>query len=412
MDIKKILITNVYSWQNKGDAAIAISTIEEIKKQFPNAELAISTFDLNDQGKYGNFQYYRNIQAIVCGKSKNRIILLNKILFFLIRIKLFEVLHFFDIPGYFLFSKQIADKIKHYKEYDLIVASGGGYLLTPSFYSILVKILFSYDFFFASFFNKPYILFNQSIGPFYSKFDFYLLKKFLKLAKIIICRENLSYSRLKKYGLTNIILSSDIAFNLSSTQCNNLSKYDFNSNNTNIGITVRKWLNRSKQKEYEKSIAEFIEDLLNNSNTHVYFMPQVIFKYSNDEDILTSERIYKLIDNNKKKRIHIINEDLHPSKLKYMISQMDYFIGTRMHSNIFALTSHIKTLAIAYEPKTKGIMKMINLDEYAIPMEHITKKSLLEKFSRLKKDSTYLETLKIEIPITQKQSFNNLNDYI
>ena len=43
-----------------------------------------------------------------------------------------------------------------------------------------------------------------------------------------------------------------------------------------------------------------------------------------------------------------------------------------MHSNIFATSMRIPTIAIAYEKKTNGIMHMLGLDDYVIEMNNIS----------------------------------------
>ena len=49
----KIIITNVYCYQNKGDAGIVVSIIENLKKKFPDAKIKIvSLYPEIDNGKY------------------------------------------------------------------------------------------------------------------------------------------------------------------------------------------------------------------------------------------------------------------------------------------------------------------------------------------------------------------------
>ena len=70
-------------------------------------------------------------------------------------------------------------------------------------------------------------------------------------------------------------------------------------------------------------------------------------------------------------------------QIKGLIGTFDFFIGTRMHSNIFATSMYIPTVAIAYEKKTNGIMKMLNLKEYIVEMDDITPETLTKKIEEL-----------------------------
>ena len=58
---------------------------------------------------------------------------------------------------------------------------------------------------------------------------------------------------------------------------------------------------------------------------------------------------------------------------------MDYFVGTRMHSNIFATSMAVPTTAIAYEKKTNGIMETVGLQNYVVEINDITAEDLYNK---------------------------------
>jgi colanic acid/amylovoran biosynthesis protein len=422
-----ILISNIYSWQNKGDAGIVIAMLEDIKNQFPDATIYLSSYDEEDKGKYGDYGFYNNTLALFKKVYKtNRSLLLQRIIYslrfieFRIKLYLLIVLMKFNIFTYWLFPDVIANKIKSYEIFDLVIACGGGYIMTSNKSYLTERIfmyrdvdVFCYDFYLAKLFNKPYLLYNQSVGPFYNKKDEKIILKHLYNSKIIICREEITYSRLQKMGLKNILLGADIAFKLKSSKCDILNNYNYSKNNLNIGITVRDWLTTKKQNKYELEIANFINTIIKiYNNANIYFMPQVIFERSGDNDLKISKRILNKIQDTYKYNIHVITEDLHPSELKYVISKMNYFIGTRMHSNIYSLSSYVKTIAIAYELKTIGIMEMLNLKHYTIPMSDLTKNLLLDKFHELKNDKEYQSILLAGLNKINNMAYVNIPKYI
>jgi colanic acid/amylovoran biosynthesis protein len=59
-------------------------------------------------------------------------------------------------------------------------------------------------------------------------------------------------------------------------------------------------------------------------------------------------------------------------KLARMIAQCEIFIGSRFHSCIFGLIGSVPTGAIAYLPKTTGIMKDLGLSAYVRSIDDIT----------------------------------------
>ena len=154
-----------------------------------------------------------------------------------------------------------------------------------------------------------------------------------------------------------------------------------------IGITVRKWNfpdsidPENSRKKYKNELVKFIENTIEKYNAVFIFIPQVIVDYASDVDIAKE---IKLELKNKYQSSFIIREDdWTPVQIKNVIGQLDFFVGTRMHSNIFATSMKIPTLAIAYEKKTNGIMKSVGLENYVEEIDEITSESLTKKFENV-----------------------------
>jgi colanic acid/amylovoran biosynthesis protein len=378
--------------------------LEEIKRQFPSAEIAISSYDPKDRGRYGAYQHYDWLRHIFYQTYRggegvvDRLRVCLAFRMFMLSLCLFRTAGLFRNRPYWLFPKGIADKIRSYEQFDLVVACGGGYLLTKGLPRKLERLLgfddlalVALDFSLARLFNKPYILYNQSIGPFFRKHDTHVAKRHIKNAKAVLCREELTYERLMTLGLRNIALTADIAFLLPSKPSRVWARYQSDNGFTDFGITVRDCLLPNQQREYEEHIARFISGkLASRPELRCFFMPQVVYEDAGDNDLHVSQRIRAQLPGNVKDRAIVISDDLHPSELKHVIGQMDYFVGTRMHSNIFALSSGVKTVAISYEPKTEGIMAMLGLHEYVVQAKEVTVERLELLLSKLIADETYL----------------------
>ena len=82
-------------------------------------------------------------------------------------------------------------------------------------------------------------------------------------------------------------------------------------------------------------------------------------------------------------RLHLLNDVYEPEQLKGMIACMDVFVGTRMHSNIFAIGAGIPTAAIAYQQKTSGIMEELGFADLVIDIGDITEDKLVALYRRL-----------------------------
>ena len=152
-----------------------------------------------------------------------------------------------------------------------------------------------------------------------------------------------------------------------------------------IGITVRNWnfpnvKDKNKAKEnYLKAVADSMDFIIEKYNSVFVFVPQVIVEFGDDTE--TAKEIKKIMKNSNK--FVIRNDDYSPYEIKAMASNCDYFIGTRMHSNIFATSMKIPTTAIAYEKKTNGIMETVNMSDYVVEIDTITKEELINTIEKM-----------------------------
>lgn len=236
----------------------------------------------------------------------------------------------------------------------------------------------------AYFFHKRYYIFAQTIGPFNS-FSKRISKKILNNAEKVLPREPLSLQYVKRnFSMCRTILTSDVAFLLKRTPI----EFQFDKDQVNVGVTVRHWLypgeNREQCEEnYISSILLFVSQLQEEGNYEIYFMIQCTGPL-NDNDLIITKEIIKRLKN--KHHVHLVKKDLNPKELKYIYSKMDFFVGTRMHSNIFALSEGVPCLAISYDYKTDGIMKEFGLGKYVLDINNITASSLIKKFEILIND--------------------------
>ena len=67
------------------------------------------------------------------------------------------------------------------------------------------------------------------------------------------------------------------------------------------------------------------------------------------------------------------------------IAELDYLVGNRFHSVIFALAARVPCIAIGYEHKTHGIMRDLSLDGWVLPARDLSAAGLYGLFGKLEK---------------------------
>ncbi len=380
----KILITNAYSSQNKGDAGIIIGMIDDLsrRKTFKKAEINISTTDYPSDSKSYSHPVVPSFHSLKNTFSRNPYLQFLSFLIIIFPLSLIWVFFYRYFNKDIRILNNVRQLLRVYGNSDLIIAAGGGYLYTTSkaFGNVVIFITI-YCFYFGVLMGKPVYIYSQSIGPFASRFQAWFVKMALRKVRLIEAREQFSYSLVQSWKIhTPLHRTIDAAFLLSCEDSFIISEVSMNK--LRVGITVRKWFrNQNEQQQYERTMGEFINWLISEMDVFVFFVPQVTFKEGKDDDRTAARDIYSYIK--PKNFVRLIEEELSPQQIKGLCGKMDLFVGTRMHSNIYALSMNVPTMAIAYQPKTKGIMEQLELESFLLPITDLNLHNLKKKFRLL-----------------------------
>ena len=354
----KVLFINAYSAKNRGDYAIVLAMQDYINKLYPS-----STIDVMSSYHEENKLPYAENGLNSVPKIWN---ILNK-----------KIFHKYS-EGCVLVLKALFNsknkKFEEIHEADLICSVGGGYLYSSAKGPLGVGLLnMLFHMWLAKKFKKKLICFPQSVGPINYSLDRVLIKKILSSADLFISREDLTTKYLKdELDLQNVIEYPDIAFLLKGT---NSYSIDSNFNGKKIGITVLNWSfadrnsNPELIKNYIKKITHALDAISQKFNIKVFIFVQVDVS-SGDSDYEISKSLKKNLE-----YLSIQSEvirfpgNTNPKNIIATYGEMDAFIGSRMHSAIFSLDAKIPTIALAYQPKTLGTFKILDLASYVLDIK-------------------------------------------
>lgn len=103
------------------------------------------------------------------------------------------------------------------------------------------------------------------------------------------------------------------------------------------------------------SLIDSIIRYFQNKGCYIYLIPHS-YNYSNpvsvNDDMEACRLVYKRLSN--KKNIFFVNQNLSAPQVKYVISKMNFFIGTRMHANFAAIYTGVPLFGLAYSYKFSG----------------------------------------------------------
>jgi colanic acid/amylovoran biosynthesis protein len=88
-----------------------------------------------------------------------------------------------------------------------------------------------------------------------------------------------------------------------------------------------------------------------------------------DNDRLVQRRIAAMMRHGE--RATVLDVNFSPKEMVSRISELDFVLATRFHSAIFTMLANVPVVAIAYEHKTTGIMALLGMGQWVIPIEQV-----------------------------------------
>ncbi len=371
----KYAMLNCWSDKNRGDLGIMLATVAELRKQDPNAEIiGISCFDFHDpMFKECHVNLKKFISSIfpaifgvlglhIGGEFK-------KSLPFKLLALLSENIRFSLMM---LFPKKIAKLFLRKKErttLDAILScdvcfSKGGTVFTD--YSsrrgrISLKRICRLFLLLHKFGCKYYIL-GQSFGPVQPGKGTKLVNRVIENAEFVYIREKICVNQYPHLALTheNVGFSNDAGFLLDPME---VIPNPIDLTFYNIGMTVRDM--GTGTDSYAELIKKMIYYLVLEKKYLVHIFQQV--SMPDEPDNKMAESIFEMLPQEVRMSVFYHTEEYLPQELSWLYGQMDAFIGTRLHSTIFAMRAGTPSLGLVYQgTKTQGIFENIGISELIV----------------------------------------------
>lgn len=205
--------------------------------------------------------------------------------------------------------------------------------------------------------KKPFIMGPQTIGPFHNLYAIKKAKYILKKSKKVYVRDEISEQYVKDTLKSNATLTTDIAFLLPKEKME-IQKSENKNRCIGINVSALMWYGGYKGDNefglsfnYKEYCEKIIEKLLVR-NMDIHLISHVITRNAD-----ARENDYGVAMQLKKKypSIKVAPKFNTPMEAKGYISEMEVFIGSRMHATIGAFSSGIPTIPVAYSRKFEGL---------------------------------------------------------
>lgn len=250
------------------------------------------------------------------------------------------------------------------------------------------------------FLGKKLILLPQTYGPFQGNMAKAMAIYILRRANTIYSRDRESMEYVRNLLGDNtedgkVQFTPDVAFVLDTRkpddfEASPLSKIP--ENTTVVGFNISGLLFNGGytqdnmfglKTDYRKLMFAVVQMLLENKDVVVVLIPHVFppADYEVESDPNACLKVYEQLKQQYAGRIFLVEGRYNQGEIKYIISLCDFFIGSRMHSCIAALSQGIPAVGLAYSKKFEGVFRSVSAEQYVIDMRNHDSDEILENIA-------------------------------
>lgn len=372
----KILITNVFGISNKGDHALFDVIYQFLSKLYPDAEFCgISSNPDGNASEYQKVSWVGlpwTLDSRISRFRKGRILL--KAICFVLWNLLLRRTHPFT---------------EKFDDVDISVACPGGYI-EDSNWSLWGHL---FQIWYATSRGCRVFLAPQSIGPVKASWARLIIRYILNRCEGIYCRDEFSYRFVtEELGVkASTEFTRDIAFSLSSSFFRDSTVTE--AGEKCVGLTVIDWGfygDKEARQRYTNALDYICERYQDKGWRVVVFLQTQSFSTVRNDRIVADYLVQKhgceLVEQSNSLSAYLSN-----------FSKIDFLIGSRLHSCIFASLYSKPILNFSYLPKCFHALQDLSLERFSIPIDRI--------------DFSKLECLLVELedPNTRSEIVRRMN---
>lgn len=379
--VQHILLLNVHSLANAGDAVLNEVAVAQLQRVFPAAAITLAMNDLashtgaNTQA-VASFNYWlKQLPAqhkIIGGVAVAWMVI--------------HSLACLIFPGLALPRWPWSPLLQVYRQADLCVSCPGNFLYSSGRVG-LPFLMTIFTLAYARWSGKPLYMMPQTIGPLVRGWERWLTRWLLRRLRRVAVRDTVSAELLQEmgFGPGEVDVVPDVAFGYAAADpalgMALLQEYGIDlSHRPILGVTLINWGAQNhrfnRQSEYENAVAQAIQAFIQTTNGQVVLFSQVHGPTPADDDRLPARRVFTALPH-LHNSLTFINRPVAPHQLKSAYSLTDVFLGSRLHSTIFALSERRPVVAIQYQYKTRGVFQLLGLEDWVIDIGDVTPERLL-----------------------------------
>ncbi len=255
--------------------------------------------------------------------------------------------------------------------------------------------------------ERPMMIWGASIGPFTSNpsYERYM-SNHLRNLTAIFARESNTLEYLESIGVNeNVHPVADPAFLMEPVQPKEEMNIEDDAIGLNLSPLMAKFVTGGDPEKWIAMGAAIIAEVARRTEREVYLIPHVTSPHDNDYAYL-QKVVSRLQEFNN--HISLVPPEYSAAEIKWLISQLDLFAGSRMHATIAALSSGVPTLSFSYSIKSQGINRdLFDHTDYCLYPNDLAAKTVAYRIASMLNESTTIKRdLTNRIPKIQEAALN------
>ena len=229
------------------------------------------------------------------------------------------------------------------------------------------------------------VQFPQTYGPYKSPLARWLAQFLLRRSSTIIARDK--QSRKVAQDLIGpeqeVMLSPDVAFSLEPVRPERIELDSLQPSTLNlqpstppIGLNINGLMYNGGytrrnmfdlKLDYAAFLPKLVDALLANQPGELWLVPHTLAARGHVEsDNESSEKLRDSLPPELRSRVRLITAEYDQHELKGIIGQCDFFVGSRMHACIAALSQGVPCVGVAYSRKFAGVFESVGMEEWVV----------------------------------------------
>ena len=378
--VRVCLMGAPFDTNNRGVSALAYSLVKLVKEVIPNAKIS---FFMGNPEKTNNVLHLADKEVaidVINYRLSPRARIQEHLLFlicmaFLVRIT----------PSDWLRRKIIHSnsRLRDLDECDVIGDIHGGdsfsdiYGLGDFIMGIVPTVM-------IILLRKKLVLFPQTYGPYHSWLAKAIARWVILRASVVLSRdhENIPFVNTllgRPINDTQIAFCPDVAFTLPAVPPSKIEIYpptDILAGEKIVGININGLMFHGGYTgknmfglrfEYKTFVLNLIQKLMNETTSRIFLIPHT---YSDKGNIYSDNeaagQVYDALKDKYKNRLYLVTGEYNQFEIKGIIGRCDFFIGSRMHACIAAISQGVPTAALAYSKKFHGVFEGVGLRQMVV----------------------------------------------